>query len=185
MIAVIYAVSNNGVIGSNNTLPWKLSKDLQYFRKLTTGNVVVMGRNTWESLPKKPLPKRFNVVISSKLNPAKLDPCSMYYQDRIRNVEHDNLPLLAITDDFSYIHKLEEAIKDYKLNKDIFLIGGKSIIEDGLKIATDAFVTEIHHRYSGDVFIDKIDTNIWQEYSRHSEEENGVSFDFVHYKRKI
>ena len=72
---IIAAICKNRGIGFKNQLPWKLKNEMQYFQKLTTGNgnnAVVMGKNTWNSLPKKPLPKRFHIVLTS--NPDGLIP---------------------------------------------------------------------------------------------------------------
>ena len=61
---IIAAIARNGIIGRDNTLPWRLPSDLKRFRKLTTGQAIVMGRKTWESLPLKPLPGRLNIVLT-------------------------------------------------------------------------------------------------------------------------
>ena len=66
MISTIVAVDNNWGIGFNGDLLEHIPEDLKYFKELTSGNIVVMGRKTWDSLPKKPLPNRFNIVITSK-----------------------------------------------------------------------------------------------------------------------
>ena len=65
MLKLIVATSSNDVIGVNGTLPWNCKADLQYFKEKTTNSVVIMGRTTWESLPKRPLPNRINVVVTS------------------------------------------------------------------------------------------------------------------------
>ena len=65
-IHIIWAQDNNAGIGKNNQLPWHISEDLINFKKITSNNPIVMGRKTWESLPKKPLPNRRNIVLSSK-----------------------------------------------------------------------------------------------------------------------
>ena len=67
-VTIIVAYTNNLLIGKDNSIPWHISDDLKRFKKLTTGNVIIMGRKTFESLGSKPLPNRTNIVISSKLN---------------------------------------------------------------------------------------------------------------------
>lgn len=67
MKGILVATSPEGIIGKNNTIPWHYSEDLKRFKKLTVGKTVIMGRNTWESLPIKPLPERRNIVITSSL----------------------------------------------------------------------------------------------------------------------
>ena len=64
MKGILVAVSPEGIIGKDNTIPWYYSADLKRFKRLTTGNTIIMGRKTWESLPKKPLPNRRNIVIT-------------------------------------------------------------------------------------------------------------------------
>ena len=64
MKGILVAVSPEGIIGKDNTIPWHYSADLKRFKRLTTGNTIIMGRRTWESLPKKPLPNRRNIVIT-------------------------------------------------------------------------------------------------------------------------
>ena len=64
MKGILVAVSPEGIIGKDNTIPWHYSADLKRFKRLTTGNTIIMGRKTWESLPKKPLPNRRNIVIT-------------------------------------------------------------------------------------------------------------------------
>ena len=69
-ITIIVAYTNNLLIGKDNSIPWHISDDLKRFKKLTTGNVIIMGRKTFESLGSKPLPNRTNIVISSNLIPV-------------------------------------------------------------------------------------------------------------------
>lgn len=63
-VSMIVAMAEDGTIGDNNKIPWRISEDFKYFKKITLGKPIIMGRKTWESLPKKPLPKRDNIVIS-------------------------------------------------------------------------------------------------------------------------
>ncbi len=71
MISIVAAVADNGAIGKDNQLLWHITEDLRYFRKLTTGHTVIMGRKTWESIG-KPLPNRRNIVVSKSLSAADL-----------------------------------------------------------------------------------------------------------------
>ena len=99
-IHIIWAQDNNGGIGKNNTLPWHIPEDLMNFKKITSNNTVIMGRKTWESLSKKPLPNRRNIVLSSK----KIDDVESY----------------------SSIDLCLESLAGDKLG-DIFIIGGKMV----------------------------------------------------------
>ncbi len=72
MITLIVARAENGAIGRDGTIPWNVPEDLKFFQRETLGGALIMGRNTWESLPVKPLPRRFNVVVSSNLDIAEV-----------------------------------------------------------------------------------------------------------------
>ena len=118
MIKVIAAVSMNGVYGAKGILPWRFKKDMDFFKEITTGHTVVMGRSTFESMGSKPLPNRQNVVVSSgNLN--------------------------TYDESFSCVSSVEEAI-EIADREDIFLIGGKSIWHKGIKdLAEELYITEI------------------------------------------
>ena len=133
-ITIIVAYSNNLLIGKDNSIPWHISNDLKRFKKLTTGNVIIMGRKTFESLGSKPLPNRRNIVISSKLN----------------------------TSNSVKVYKnLIEALNDHK-NEKIFLIGGYSIYKEGLNFASNLEITEIDISLDGDTYFPNIDWNEWK-----------------------
>ena len=133
-ITIIVAYTNNLLIGKDNSIPWHISDDLKRFKKLTTGNVIIMGRKTFESLGSKPLPNRTNIVISSKLN----------------------------TSNSVKVYKnLIEAINDHK-NEKIFLIGGYSIYKEGLNFASHLEITEIDISLEGDTYFPNIDWNKWK-----------------------
>lgn len=133
-ITIMYAVNTLGYIGKDNELPWHSKADLQRFKKLTTGNVVIMGRNTWESLPSKPLKDRINIVVTSSDIPGV--------------TTFPNLP---------------DAIKEAKkLGKDIFLIGGKRIFEEGMEYANRIDITWIKDDTIGDIiFKPDIEHLLW------------------------
>ena len=133
-ITIIVAYTNNLLIGKDNSIPWHISDDLKRFKKLTTGNVIIMGRKTFESLGSKPLPNRTNIVISSKFNTSN-----------------------SVT-----VYKnLIEALNNHK-NEKIFLIGGYSIYKEGLNFASHLEITEIGIGLEGDTYFPKIDWNEWK-----------------------
>ena len=66
MLTLIVARAQNGAIGRGNTIPWSAPEDLAFFQRETLGGALIMGRNTWESLPKRPLPRRLNIVVTSR-----------------------------------------------------------------------------------------------------------------------
>ena len=84
--SIILAMDSQNGIGKNNGLPWRIREDLRLFSQITRNNVVIMGRNTWDSLPKKPLPFRINVVISRSVKPQNL-PENVVWVNDIENAE--------------------------------------------------------------------------------------------------
>ena len=112
MIRMIAACSNNGVIGLNNSIPFRYSEDMKHFRESTKNSIVIMGRKTFESLDNKPLPNRRNVVISSK---------------KINNIETYS--------------SLAEAINILEKKENIWLIGGAMIYEEGMRFAEQIVLT--------------------------------------------
>lgn len=126
-IKLIFAISDNFVIGNNNTLPWHCSSDLKYFKSMTEGQTVVMGKNTWDSLPDKykPLPNRRNIVISSK----GID--------------------LPTNDNLVVYNSVEDIIKN---EKSFWVIGGKQVIQSFINkdVADEIHMTLIKEQYIGD-----------------------------------
>ena len=123
MISIIAAVSNNGVIGVDNKLPWDLPEDLKRFKELTTGNVVIMGRKTYESIG-KPLPNRINIVIT-------------------RNKDF-------FAPDVIVTNSLESALLKAGGDKDIFIIGGGEIYKQSMGFADKLYITEVDMEVEGD-----------------------------------
>ena len=149
MISIICAMTANRVIGNNGKLPWHLPSDLQNFKELTTGNTVIMGSATYESLPKKGLPNRFNIVLTS--NPAK-------YSDRI----HENLV---------FVSSIDESLKVAKAaNREIFIIGGGKIYEQFFELADYAYLSLVKGCCEGDAFFPDVD---WYDWSKIKDSDRG------------
>ena len=121
-IHIIWAQDNNGGIGKNNSLPWHISEDLINFKKITLNHTIVMGRKTWDSLPKKPLPNRRNIVLSSK----KIDDVECY-------------------------PSIDLCIKSLKKDgiSDTFIIGGEMIYNSFLSYADILHITYINQATDG------------------------------------
>ena len=127
---LIAAINEEGVIGKNNDLPWKIKEDLKRFRELTTGHIIVMGRKTFESFPSGPLPNRIHVVITSnKSLHNETDECVHY------------IPLDDSTD---YIMKLQENLK-----KNVFVIGGASIYDHFFSVIKRFYITLVKEKVRG------------------------------------
>jgi len=128
MIALLVAVSKNNVIGKDNALPWHYKKDLQYFKKLTTNQTVLMGRKTFDSILKslgKPLPNRRNVVASKTLQSLK---------------------------GAEVIHDIHAFIKEFPKDQKLFIIGGKQIFDESIDYADYLYITHIDKEYPGDTY---------------------------------
>jgi dihydrofolate reductase len=158
VISLVVARAANGAIGRNGGLPWHLPSDMRHFRELTTGQTVLMGRKTFESLPPKyrPLPKRRNLVLSS--NPEL------------------ELPGAEVSPD------LASALE--ACERECFVIGGAVVYRETLPLAGRVHATEIEAEIDGDVFFPELPSSEWRCVER-SERivENELAFGFAVYER--
>ena len=138
MISIVVAASKNGVIGVDGDLPWRLPDDLRYFKQLTTGKPVVMGRKTYESIG-RPLPNRHNIIISR--NPA---------------FEAAGCDVAASP---------EAAIELAGDAEEIMVIGGGTIYEQFVDRANRIYLTRVHTHIDGDAFFATPDPDHWREVS--------------------
>jgi len=138
VIKILVACDEKRVIGKNNTLIWHLPADLKRFKELTTGNVIIMGRKTFDSIG-RPLPNRLNIVITRQTN---------YQQEGV-----------------IIVHSLEEAIlKAKSLHRgDIYIVGGAEIYQMAMKLADEIEVTLLHDIFDGDAFFPEIDPTVKEE----------------------
>jgi len=148
-------MAENRVIGKNNVIPWSLKEDMAHFRLLTKGCPCVMGRKTWESLPKKPLPGRLNIVVSKTLN-----------------AEIQTKSLLVFP-------SLSAAIEHCANYEKIFICGGEAIYRQALDFADKIELTVIHKQYEGDTFFPEIDSTRWTIINT----ENFDTFSFLTYAK--
>jgi len=154
-ISLIAAVAENNVIGVKGALPWSIPEDMKRFKDLTMGKTVLMGQNTWESLPEKfrPLPGRKNVVVSLLANYPVPEGVEMF-------------------------NSLDEAFAAHP-NEEVMVMGGAMIYKQTLPLADNLYITHVHRSVEGDVTFPVIDPAIWKETSR----ENHDGFSFVTYGR--
>lgn len=165
-LAIIVAAAENGVIGRNNALPWHLPGDLQYFKRVTMGKPIVMGRKTFESIG-RPLPGRTNVVISR-------DP--EYSAEGVRVVGSLDTAL-RMAQDIALIDGAEELV----------VIGGAEIYRDALPLARRLYLTEVHAVIDGDAHLPDIDWGHWREIRRErhaAEGNNPYDYSFVVFERR-
>ena len=156
---MILAADENNVIGHGNQLIWHLPADLKYFKKLTMGHHIIMGRKTFDSIGKA-LPGRTSVVIT-----------------RNKAWEHQ---------DVTVAHSLSDAIDICADEDEAFIIGGAQIYKIGLEIADKIYLTRVHHEFEGDTVFDGIDEAKWEmvsEEKHSSDEKNKYDYSFQVYER--
>ena len=157
---LIVAVSDNLAIGRGGDMPWHLSEDLKYFRRVTMGCPVIMGRTTFESIG-RPLPGRKNIVLSRR---------------------RDSLPEGVVR-----VESLREAYDEAKPSERCFVIGGASVYAEAVDGMDRLYITRIHTTVpDADAYFPEIDLSVWKERSRsetYTDEGSGLRFEFVVYGR--
>jgi dihydrofolate reductase len=151
------AVAKNGIIGGDNDLPWYFPEDLKHFKEITTGQTVLMGRKTYDSIVKrlgKPLPNRINVVITRQQNFAPLPGVLVF-------------------------HDLDQALDALK-ETDVYIIGGAQIFAAALPRSEKMYMTHIHNDYKGDVYFPEVNWDEWKK----TEEEAHEEYTYATYIRK-
>ena len=161
-LSLIVAMATNRAIGKDNDLLWHISADLKRFKSLTSGHPVIMGRKTFLSLPKRPLPNRRNIVLThdQEFHPEGVEVAATLRQ-----------ALQLITDE-------EES----------FIIGGASIYEQFLPLANRLYVTLVDREYDADVYFPIIDQSLFVETyqsEKHIDEASGLSYQFFDYERRF
>lgn len=160
MIAAIVAMSENNVIGINNELPWHLPQELKYFKKITTGHTIIMGRKTFESIG-RPLPNRQNIVVTRQSD----------YKAEGATVIND----------------LEEYLSHHK-EEDLFIIGGAELFKMSFPYLDTLYITEIHHSFEGDTFFPEFNKDEWIIESRSEaqiDEKSKIKFTYFIYKKQL
>lgn len=160
-ISIIVAIDEKNAIGKDNQLLCHLPNDLKYFKSVTQGHTVIMGRNTYESLPNGALPNRRNIVLSRNKD-LQLDRCEVS-------------------------SSLEDAIALCDSETEVFIIGGATVYAKAIDIADKLYITYIHHQFEGtDAFFPEVDKNKWIESSHienDADEKNKYAHTFVVYNK--
>jgi len=163
MNILIVAMTKDRVIGNDNSIPWYIKEDLKNFKEVTDGHPVIMGRKTWDSIPKKfrPLPGRYNIVISRSAKQKE-------------NIEGE----------LRWVKSYEEALQVvdelYSYPVDTFIIGGSTVYKRALLEADRLYISWVKKDYDGDTFFPEINMNEWQEVEKKDFDE----FLFIKYRRK-
>jgi len=135
-VSIIVAIGKNNEIGYKNDLLWRISDDLKRFKRFTTDNIVIMGRKTFESLPKGALPNRANIVITR--NP---------------DLQYENC-IMA--------NSIEDAIDKSDKTKELFIIGGEQIYKMAFPFCNKLYLTKVDEEFTADVFFPKINYDDWE-----------------------
>ncbi len=159
-LCAIVAMDENGLIGRDNQLPWHLPADLKHFKEITTGNPIIMGRKTYESIG-KPLPNRTNIVIT-------------------KDTDYVAPGCLVVT-------TTEEAIHQATIHatENIFIIGGATIYQQMMDRLDYLYLTIVHHTFEGDTYLTGLNLRHWKEIGRthhEADENNAWSYSFIQYE---
>jgi dihydrofolate reductase len=159
-IVLVVARAANGVIGNKGGLPWHIPEDLKRFKALTLGKPIIMGRKTWDSLPRKPLPGRTNIVVTRdgafRGEGVKIAPG---FDEAVEAARAENPTEIAV-------------------------IGGAALFAAALPLSTRIELTEVEGDFEGDVFLPEIDRRLWHEVKREGPHTQGaLRYSFVTLKR--
>lgn len=157
MISLIAAVGKNNELGLDNHLIFNIPGDLKFFRNITLGKTVVMGRKTYESIG-KPLPKRINIVVSNSLKE---------------------------TDGITIINSFEEVLEKY-LNSDeeVFIIGGESLYNYFINYAQNIYLTKVYANADADKYFPSFDESNYEQTLLGENKENNLEYKHILYRRK-
>ena len=162
MINLIVAIAENNAIGIAGDLLCHLPNDLKHFKEITTGATVVMGKNTFFSLPRRPLPNRRNIVLTTDTEFA-----------------YENTEVA---------HSIEQLYTLLNDEEEVFIIGGGKVYEQFINTVDKLYVTHIHHTWEdADTFFPKIDPNTWQcvsEEHHEADEKHLYPYTFAEYIKK-
>ena len=159
-LSIVVAMDSNRLIGKDNGLPWHLPADLAFFKKLTTGNTILMGRKTFDSIG-RPLPNLRNLVIT-------------------RNAD------IEITD-CEVVNSIEKALSLVQSETEMMVIGGAKLYQQILPIADRLYITQVEGEFDGDTYFPHYDEDDWLEVSCEShqpDEKNKHAYHFILLKRK-
>lgn len=158
MLSIIVATASNNVIGGDNKLLWHISEDLKRFKEITSGNTIIMGRKTFESLPGI-LPNRKHVVIT---------------RDKDFKVDSDMVEV---------IHNLDEVLSTYAQSEnEAFIIGGGQIYKSTLPFAKKLYLTKVKKEFEGDTKFPTINEREWKVEFNSEEKidpKSGLKFEFI------
>jgi dihydrofolate reductase len=157
-ISLVVAMADNGVIGRDGALPWRIPEDMRHFKALTIGKPCIMGRKTWQSLPKRPLPERTNIVIT-----------------RDKDFHADGAAI---------VHSWRDALVQAGGADEVCVIGGAEVYKQALQAADRIYLTEVHINAAGAARIDSLNRKQWHEKAREEHvTADGLRYSYVTLER--
>ncbi|WP_099351586.1 dihydrofolate reductase [Fredinandcohnia onubensis] len=160
MISLLVAMDKNQLIGKDNDLPWRLPADLAYFKRVTMGHPIIMGRKTYDSIG-RPLPGRENIIVTRDTS-YKAEGCKV-------------------------IHSIEEIVKmNQQTDQELFVIGGAEIFKEILPYSDRLYITEINEGFDGDTYFPAFDKAKWKVISKEQgikNEKNPYDYTFLVYEK--
>jgi dihydrofolate reductase len=162
MISIIVAISDDLGIGKNNDLLWHIPEDMKRFKRLTMGKTVIMGRKTWESLPKRPLPGRRNIVITDIQGEVFEGAESAY--------------------------SISDAAAKCNVGEEAFIMGGGSVYRQFMPIADRLYITHVHLVAPADIYFPEIDPGKWEIIEKEefgADVTGGIPYTYIVYQKKL
>lgn len=160
-LSIIVAIAQNNAIGKDNDLIWHLSDDLKRFKALTSGHTVIMGRNTWNSLPRRPLPKRRNIVLT--------------HSDTFADEGAETA------------HSVQQVLEMVRGEEEAFVMGGAAVYRQFLPFVDHIYVTWVWQDFDADVYFPVIDMSVFSKVSESevfTDAESGLRFSYADYRRR-
>lgn len=160
MISIIVAISDDYGIGKNNDLLWHIPEDLKRFKRITTGKTVIMGKKTWESLPKRPLPNRRNIVIT--------------------DIKGETFPGAESA------YSIAEAAQMCQAGEEAFIMGGGSVYRQFMPLADRLYITHVHRKAPADIYFPVIEPDEWSVTEKEefvSDPPESIPYTYVIYDR--
>lgn len=168
VFSLIVACAQNMAIGKDNDLLWHISDDLKRFKSLTSGHTVIMGRHTFDSLPKKPLPKRRNIVVTRDQQFAYAVPPTA-------------------TGTLEVAHSVENVVDMVSGEAEVFIMGGATVYKQFLPMVKNLYITWVYQDFEADVYFPQLDMDEFELVKiteRQQDPETGLWFAYADYRRK-
>ena len=159
-LSIVVAMDSNRLIGKDNGLPWHLPADLAFFKKLTTGNTILMGRKTFDSIG-RPLPNRCNIIITRNAD-IEIAGCEV-------------------------VNSIEKALSLVQSETEVMVIGGAKLYQQILPIADRLYITQVEGEFDGDTYFPPYDEKNWRQVSCEShlaDKKNNHPCHFVVFEKK-